>query len=126
MMINREPVIARTTHGERRDPPEQQTLRRTLVRTHPYEITFVGQAGPAVRAEFDDCEVSVGADATTLHAEVADQAALWGIVQRIIGLGLQVIELHLVAMPPGQSRDMSTGQECVHSEAAVNWSRHGG
>jgi hypothetical protein len=64
-----------------------------------------------VRAEFDDCEVSVGTDTTTLHAEVADQAALWGIVQRIIGLGLQVIELHLVAMPPGQSRAMSTGQE---------------
>jgi hypothetical protein len=64
-----------------------------------------------VRAEFDDCEVSVGPDTTTLRAEVADQAALWGIVQRIIGLGLQVIELHLVAMPPGQSEDMSTGQE---------------
>lgn len=111
MMINREPVIARTTHGARRDPPEQQTLRRTLVRTHPYEITFVGQAGPAVRAEFDDCEVSVGPDTTTLRAEVADQAALWGIVQRIIGLGLQVIELHLVAMPSGQSEDMSTAQE---------------
>ena len=82
-----------------------------MVRTHTYEITFVGQAGSAVGAEFDDCEVSVGPDTTTLRAEVADQAALWGIVQRIIGLGLQVIELHLVAMPPGQSEDISTGQE---------------
>jgi len=112
-MLNREPVIARTTHGARRDPPDQQTLRRTLVRAHTYEITFVGQAGSAVRAEFDDCEVSVGPDTTTLRAEVADQAALWGIVQRIIGLGLQVIELHLVAMPPGQSEDMSTVLESV-------------
>lgn len=111
MMINREPVIAPTTHRARRDPPEHQTPRRTLVRTHTYEITFAGQAGSAVRAEFDDCEVSVGPDTTTLRAEVADQAALWGTVQRIIGLGLQVIELHLVAMPPGPSEEMSTGQE---------------
>jgi hypothetical protein len=111
MMINRKPVFARTIHGARRDPPEQQTLRRSLVRTHTYEITFVGQAGSAVRAEFDDCAVSVGADTTTLRTEVADQAALWGIVQRIIGLGLQVIELHLVAMPPSQSEDMTTGRE---------------
>ena len=82
-----------------------------MVRTHTYEITFVGQAGSAVRAEFDDCEVSVGPDTTTLRAKVADQAALWGIVQRIIGLGLQVIELHLVAMPPGLSEDMTTGRK---------------
>jgi hypothetical protein len=25
-----------------------------------FEITFVGQAGTALRAEFDDCEVSLG------------------------------------------------------------------
>ena len=82
-----------------------------MVRTHTYEITVVGQAGSAVRTEFDDCEVSVDRDTTTLRAEVAGQAALWGIVQRIIGLGLQVIELHLVAMPPAQSEDIVAGQE---------------
>ena len=62
-----------------------------------YENTFVGQAGSALRAEFDDCEVNIGPDATTLRAELPDQAALWGLVQRIIGLGLEVTELHLVA-----------------------------
>lgn len=67
-----------------------------------YDITFTGQAGPTVRAEFDDCEVTIGPDTTTLRTQLPDQAALWGLVQRIIGLGLEVVALHLV-MP--ESRD---------------------
>jgi hypothetical protein len=67
-----------------------------LIRSRTYEITFTGQAGPAVRAEFDDCTVIVGPDTTTLRAQLPDQGALWGLVQRIIGLGLEVVDLHLV------------------------------
>jgi len=74
----------------------------TLVRPHIYEITFTGQAGTALRAEFDDCEVTVGPGTTTLRAELPDQGALSGLVQRITGLGLEVIHMHLVAPPPGQ------------------------
>jgi hypothetical protein len=70
-----------------------------LVALYTYEITFYGEAGSAVRAEFDDCEVIVGPGTTTLRAELLDQGALWGIVQRIIGLGLEVVDLHLVALP---------------------------
>ena len=71
-----------------------------LVGSQTYEITFAGQAGSTLRAEFDDCEVIVGPATTTLRAEVPDQAALWGIVQRIIELGLQVIQLNLQASRP--------------------------
>jgi hypothetical protein len=70
------------------------------VRPRTYEITFVGRAGAALRAEFDDCEVTVGSGTTTLRAQVPDQAALWGLVQRINGLRLEVIDMHLVAPPP--------------------------
>jgi hypothetical protein len=73
----------------------------TLVRPQIYEITFTGQAGTALRAEFEDCEVSVGPGTTTLRAELPDQGALSGLVQRITGLGLEVIHMHLVAPPPG-------------------------
>jgi hypothetical protein len=73
------------------------------VRSRTYEITFAGQAGPTLRAQFDDCEVIVGPGTTTLRAELPDQGALWGLVQRIIGLGLEVINLHLVAPPPSAS-----------------------
>jgi hypothetical protein len=65
-----------------------------------YEITFVGQAGAALCAEFDDCEITVGSGMTTLRAEVPDQAALWGLVERMNGLCLDVIDMHLVAPPP--------------------------
>ncbi len=73
-----------------------------MVRSQTYEITFTGQAGRALRAEFDDCEVTVGAGTTTLRAVLPDQAALTGLLQRITGLGLEVIDMHLLAPPPGQ------------------------
>jgi hypothetical protein len=61
-----------------------------------YEITVSGQAGPTTRAEFDDCEVTIGAGTTTLRAELPDQAALVGLVERITGLRLEVILVQLV------------------------------
>jgi hypothetical protein len=70
-----------------------------LVGPQTYEITFAGQAGSTLRAEFDDCEVTVGPGTTTLRAELPDQAALSGLVLRITGLGLAVIDMHLVAPP---------------------------
>ncbi len=70
------------------------------MRPHTYEITFAGQAGAALCAEFDDCTVTVGSDTTTLRAELPDQAALCGLVLRITGLGLEVVHLQLVAPSP--------------------------
>jgi hypothetical protein len=70
------------------------------VRAQTYEITFAGQAGTTLRAEFDDCEVTVGPGTTTLRAELTNQAALSRLMQRITGLGLQVVHVRLVAVPP--------------------------
>ena len=72
------------------------------MRPQTYEITFIGQAGTALSAEFDDCEVTVGDGTTTLRAELPDRGALSGLVQRITGFGLDVIHLHLVTPPPDQ------------------------
>jgi len=71
------------------------------VRSQIYEITFTGQAGSALQAEFDDCEVTLGPGTTTLRAEVPDQGALSGLMDRITSLGLEVIDMHLVAPSPG-------------------------
>ena len=71
------------------------------MRSQIYEITFTGQAGSALRAEFDDCEVTLGPGTTTLRAEVPDQGALSGLMDRITGLGLEVVDMHLVAPSPG-------------------------
>ena len=71
------------------------------MRPQTYEITFTGEAGSALRAEVDDCEVSVGPGTTTLRAELPDQAALSGLVLRITGLGLEVVHVLRVEPPPG-------------------------
>jgi hypothetical protein len=72
------------------------------VGSQTYEITFTGQAGSTLRAEFDDCEVTLGPGTTTLRADLPDQAALAGLVQRITGLRLEVIHIRLVTQPSGQ------------------------
>jgi hypothetical protein len=72
------------------------------VRSPTYEITFLGQAGTTLCAEFDDCEVTIGPGTTTLHAELPDQGALSGLMERISGLGLKVIDVSLMAPPPEQ------------------------
>ncbi len=68
-----------------------------LVASRTYEVTFAGQAGTVLRAEFDDCEVSVGPGTTTLHLELADQGALHGLIQRIASFGLELIDVTAVA-----------------------------
>jgi hypothetical protein len=71
------------------------------VRPHTYEITFSGQAGRTLRAQFDECKVTTGPDTTILRAELPDQAALSGLVQRIVGLGLVIIDVHMVTPGSG-------------------------
>jgi hypothetical protein len=69
------------------------------VRPLTYEITFRGQAGRTLRAQFDDCDVTTSPKTTTLRAELADSAALVGLVERIVGIGLEIIDVHLVTQP---------------------------
>ena len=69
------------------------------MRPYIYEITFTGQADRTLRAQFDDCKVTTGPDTTTLRAELPDQAALSGLAQRIVGLGLEIIHILLVTPP---------------------------
>lgn len=73
-----------------------------MVHPRTYEITFTGQAGPVVRAEFDDCEISVGPATTTLRAELPDQGALHGLLQRISSLRLELLDVSVVAFPSGE------------------------
>ncbi len=75
----------------------RQAARREAMQARMFEITFVGRAGPVVRAEFDDCDVSVGPGTTTLRAGLLDQSALYGLLQRISGLGLELIDVRVAA-----------------------------
>ena len=72
-----------------------------------YEITFVGQAGTVLRAEFDDCEITVGPSTTTLRLELADQGALHGLLQRIVSFSLELIDVSVVAPPADIGQETS-------------------
>jgi hypothetical protein len=69
------------------------------VPSRTYEITFSGQAGRTLRAQFDDCQVTTHPETTTLRAELPDQAAFAGLVGRIVGLGLEITDVHLLTRP---------------------------
>ena len=68
-----------------------------------YEIAFVGEAGGVLQAEFDDCEVSVGAGLTVLRAELPDPAALAALVQRLAALRLEVVHVRRAPSSVGES-----------------------
>ena len=70
-----------------------------MLRSQVYEITFEGRAGAVLRAEFDDCEVSLGQDTTTLRVELPDSPALWGLLERMMEFGLKLIELRVLVVP---------------------------
>lgn len=71
-----------------------------------YELTFTGQAGSTARAEFEDCEVIVGPQSTTLRATLPDQPALAGLIERLLALHCELLR---VAVLPPQSRPRPAG-----------------
>jgi hypothetical protein len=69
-------------------------------RGRTYEITFVGQAGPTLRAAFSDFDVTLGSGITTLRGDLPDQAALHGVIDRLAGFGLELLDVHPVPPSP--------------------------
>jgi hypothetical protein len=62
-----------------------------------YEIVVRGEAGPAVRSEFDDLVVSVGDGETTLRGDLPDQPAIYGVLVRVQDFGLELVEVRRVS-----------------------------
>ena len=61
-----------------------------------YQITVHGHLSPALVAAFDGVTAVLTADATIL-GDIADQAALHGVLERIESLGLELLEVRRVA-----------------------------
>jgi len=89
-------------HAGDNPEPEREAWEANPIQSKTYEITFLGQAGTTLSAEFDDCEVTIGPGTTTLRAELPDRGALSGLIERINSLGLDVIDVSLVAPPAGR------------------------
>jgi hypothetical protein len=64
-----------------------------------YELSFKGAASAALRAAFEDCAISTTRGTTVLRMAVPDRAAAQGLIDRVNGLGLEILEFHLVAEP---------------------------
>ena len=65
-----------------------------------YEITFAGGAVPAIVGAFEDFDVIVGDGITTLRAQLPDQAALHGTLDRLMSLGLELLQVRAVDGEP--------------------------
>jgi len=62
-----------------------------------YEVSFKGAASETLAAAFDDAEVTSDHGVTTVHTAVRDQADLQGVLGRVHALGLELLEVRLVA-----------------------------
>ena len=69
---------------------------KPMLTPRTYEITFAGEAVPAIVAAFEDFDVSVGAGITTMHAQLPDQAALHGTLNRLMALDLELLQVQAV------------------------------
>jgi hypothetical protein len=61
--------------------------------TH-YEITVRGLISPALADGFDGLSATRSGSDTVLRGEIVDQAALYGVLERVESLGLELIDVH--------------------------------
>jgi hypothetical protein len=62
-----------------------------------YELSFKGAASESLAGAFEECVVTTDRGVTTVRSAVPDQAALQGLIARINVLGLELLEVRLVA-----------------------------
>jgi len=64
--------------------------------TH-YQITVRGRLSATLIAAFDGLTARSSAAGTVLDGEIVDQAALFGVLERIESLGLELVDVRPVA-----------------------------
>ena len=65
-----------------------------------FEVTVRGVAGPVVKAALEDVEIAIVDDTTVFLDREADQAALFGLLQRLQDLGLEVLDVRHLGGDP--------------------------
>jgi hypothetical protein len=69
--------------------------------TASYEIHIRGRVGEELTAAFEGLQADVQPVETVLHGEIADQAALHGVLDRVQALGLELVEVR--RLPEGST-----------------------
>jgi hypothetical protein len=67
--------------------------------TRHYEITVRGRLSATLLGAFDGLTASPAAAGTVIRGEIPDQAALFGVLERIDSLGLELLEVRSVPAP---------------------------
>jgi hypothetical protein len=68
-----------------------------------YEVRVSGVIPAELLSELPDLTVSVEPPETVLHGSLPDQSAVVGLISRIHGLGLRLIEVR--RLPAGEARE---------------------
>jgi hypothetical protein len=74
-----------------------------------YEIRIRGQLTRSLLAAFEEMEATLEPVETVLHGPVQDQAALYGLLDRIQSLGLELVEVRRLPDPPGEAEITPSG-----------------
>lgn len=64
-----------------------------------YEITVRGRLSDRLLTAFDGLAATPTAAETVLRGEIADQAALYGVLDRIESLGLELLDVRRAEFP---------------------------
>jgi hypothetical protein len=86
------------------------------MQTTHYEITVRGRLSARLLAAFDGLTATSSSTQTVLRGELVDQAALYGVLERIESLGLELLGVRRGASKPqaagsaGCARTVSTTQ----------------
>jgi hypothetical protein len=65
------------------------------MQTAHYEITVRGRLGDTLIVAFDGLTAKSTPAQTVLSGELADQAALYGVLDRIEAFGLELVDVHV-------------------------------
>ena len=67
-----------------------------------YEIRIKGRLSDSLLAAFEGLDATVEPVETVLRGPVQDQAALYGLLNRIQSLGLELVEVRRLPQAPGE------------------------
>ena len=70
-----------------------------------YEIRIKGRLSDSLLAAFEGMNATVETGETVLRGQVRDQAALYGLLDRIQSLGLELVEVRRIPEAPDERRE---------------------
>jgi hypothetical protein len=76
--------------------PRHPSGRDVAIVASRYEIRVKGRVGKSVLSRFEGFDAEVEPAETILRGPICDQAALHGVLDRIQGLGLELMEVRRV------------------------------